>query len=137
MNLTRRSQGIAGLPPFVVDSGAYPHMTNEPKSFSSYTSWPTDHMIQNVLLANVITKACIKVIESIKCWINNHKYTLGGVLYVPELSSYLYSVKQHCQLQGQIIYFKQDKAVLPFPTFVHSVPIKDEIFLNVNLKEPN
>ena len=40
-------------------------------------------------------------------------------------------------MQGQIIYFKQDKAVLSVPTFVHSVPIKDEIFLNVNLKEPN
>ena len=63
---------------FVVDSGAYPHMTNEPKSFSSYTSWPTDHKIQNVLLANGITKARIKGIGSIKCWINNHEYTIRG-----------------------------------------------------------
>ena len=121
---------------FIVDSGAYPHMSNDPKSFQTFTKWPREHKIQKVSMADGKTKAQIHGIGSIQCIINNNNYTIRGVLYVPELSKSLYSVKQHCETQGQIIHFEANKAILSFPTFIHAVPIQDEIFLNVHIIPP-
>ena len=117
---------------FVIDSGAYPHMCNNPSAFSTYTKWPEDHIVKNVTLADN-SLAPIEGIGSIKCKIDNHDYTLKGVLYVPNLSSSLFSVKQHCENPGQLVHFDSKMVTIAFPTFTHNLQIKDEITMDIQI----
>ena len=117
---------------FVIDSGAYPHMCNNPSAFATYTKWPEDHKIQNVTLADN-SKASIEGIGSIQCKIGDHDYTIKGVLYVPNLSSSLFSVKQHCEKPGQLVHFDSNMVTIAFPTFTHNLQIKDEITMDIGV----
>jgi len=77
---------------FVINSGAYSHMCNNAKAFSTYTKWPGDHKIKCVSLADN-SKAPIIGIGTIRCEIQGYKYTIKGVLFVPSLTTSLFSVK--------------------------------------------
>ena len=117
---------------FVIDSGAYPHMCNNARAFSTYTEWPKNHTIKYVSLADD-SKAPIMGIGTIECKINENKYTIKGVLFVPSLTTSLFSVKQHCEKPGQLIHFDNDKVTIAFPTFIATVQIKDEIILPIQI----
>jgi len=120
---------------FVIDSGAYPHMCNNARAFSTYTKWPEDHQIKCVSLADN-SKAPIMGIGTIECKIQENKYTIKGVLFVPSLTTSLFSVKQHCEKPGQLIHFDNDKVTIAFPTFITTVHIKDEIILPIQICKP-
>jgi len=117
---------------FVIDSGAYPHMCNNPSAFATFTKWPAEHMIKNVTLADN-SQAPIEGIGSIQCKIGNNYYTLKGVLYVPNLSSSLFSVKQHCEKPGQLVHFDSNMVTIAFPSFTHNLQINDEITMNIEI----
>ena len=130
--LEPQNQNTSNIP-FVVDSGAYSHMCNNPNAFTTYTEWPKDHAVTHVSLADD-SKASIKGIGSIECSIDGNKYTIKGVLFVPTLSSSLYSVKQHCEKPGQIIHFDHNiMMTVAFPNFVHNLQIQDEIEMNITV----
>ena len=85
---------------FVINSGAFPHMWNDYKSFVSFTKWNETNNSQKVTLADGVSTAQIKGIGSVLIKIKNNIHKIDKVLYVPELSTSLLSVKQHCTEQG-------------------------------------
>jgi len=118
---------------FVVDSGAYPHMVNDKSLFVCYSPWQEDTKPIFVTFADGKTQAKIQGIGSILIKIKNHTILINRVLYVPTISDNLFSVKQHCETPGTYVHVQGDKATIAFPTFVHDIPVKSEIFLHVNL----
>ena len=115
---------------FIIDSGAFPHMCNSQQLFTTIYPW-TSKQNQHVTLADGQTNSKIEGIGTIEFTINNNKVTLHNVLLVPTLSHSLFSVKQHCSLPGTYFHSESNVATLAFPTFLHSVPIADEIYMDV------
>jgi len=114
---------------FVIDSGAFPHMCNAKHHFSTFSSKLPCHMT-HVTLADGVSKSKIEGIGSIAMAFGKNKHVIHNVLYVPQLSTSLYSIKHHCMQQGCIFYVEGNSATLTFPTFVHNVKIKDELILH-------
>jgi len=121
---------------FVVDSGAYPHMVNNKSLFIRFSPWQNDIDPKFVTFADGKTQAEIKGIGSIVIKINKHTILMNRVLYVPTISDNLFSVKQHCETQGTYVHVQGDQATIAFPSFVHNIPVKSEIFLHVTLPTP-
>jgi len=81
---------------FVIDSGAFPHMCNQSSHFSFLSEDIPPHMRDGVTLADN-SKSPIKGICTVAFTIKGHMHILQNVLYVPNLTTSLFSVKQHCQ----------------------------------------
>jgi len=115
---------------FVIDSGAYPHMCNTLACFSQFSERLLPGM-KNVVLADGVTTAPIKGIGSMEFWVDKHMYRLHNVIYVPQLSHSLFSIKEHCKWKGCYFHAENNMATIAFPTFTTSVQIKEEIYLAV------
>ena len=84
----------------ILDSGAFPHMSNLRHAFDSYFPWPPTAKVQNVLLVDGVSRARILGIGSILISLNN---LIVCVLHVPSLSTSLFSIKEHVQYQSYSI----------------------------------
>jgi len=115
---------------FVVDSGAYPHMCNTLAVFSQFQERLLPGQERGVVLADGVTTAPIKGSGSIEFKIKDNMFRLNNVLYVPALSSSLFSIKQHCQYKGCYFHSENNIATLAFPSFTTTFPIKDELYLH-------
>jgi len=115
---------------FVIDSGAYPHMCNTLAGFSQFSERLLPGM-KDVVLADGLTTAPIKGIGSMEFYIDKNMYRLHNVIYVPQLSHSLFSIKEHCKWKGCYFHTENNIATLAFPSFTKSVPIQDEIYLPV------
>ena len=115
---------------FVVDSGAFPHMCNTLAVFSQFQERLLPGQERGVVLADGVTTAPIKGSGSIEFKIKNNMFRLNNVLYVPSLSSSLFSIKQHCQYKGCYFHSENNLATLAFPSFTTTFPIKDELYLH-------
>jgi len=116
---------------FVIDSGAYPHMCNDITCFSVLSDNLPANM-KHVTLADGSTKSNIKGIGTVAFKLGRNTHVLQNVIYVPSLSTSLFSVKHHCSQQGCTFHVENNQATLAFPTFTHTVPIQDEIYMTVN-----
>ena len=112
---------------FVLDSGAYPHMCKHPELFINMQ--PTTD--QSVTLADGKSTTPVRGIGNIKIQLKNNTITLDNVLYVPQLSESLFSAKKHQEQQGNYIHIAENHATVAFPTFTHSFPILEEMFMKV------
>ena len=115
---------------FIIDSGAFPHMCNSPQLFTKINPW-TSKKNPHVTLADGTTTSKIEGMGTIQFSINHNTVTLHNVLLVPTLSHSLFSVKQHCHSPGNYFHSESGTATLAFPTFIHSVPIEDDIYMDV------
>ena len=115
---------------FVIDSGAYPHMCNTMAAFSEFSERLLPGM-KDVVLADGTTTAPIKGIGSMEFWIDKHMYRLHNVIYVPQLSHSLFSIKEHCKWKGCYFHAENNVATIAFPKFITSIKIKEEIYLQV------
>ena len=114
---------------FIVDSAAYPHMMNDHDMFTSLLPWQGD--IKYVTLADGQARAPIMGVGTISLTIAKHTTTLHDVLYVPSLSDPLFSVQKHVELAGNYVHIENTQTIIAFPTFIATVPIQKEIYLQV------
>ena len=78
----------------IIDTGAYPMMFTHPAYFHSLLPWDSSHPIQSVILADGTTQSPIKGISTVKFILPNNKcIELHNTLFVPNLSSNLFSIK--------------------------------------------
>ena len=116
---------------FVVDSGAFPHMSKDKSIFTDFTPFNTlqNPKYQFVTLADGVTKARALGKGTATIYINNKRCILNDVLYVPQLSDSLFSVKKHVQQKGHYIHFGDKTTSIAFPTFVQTIPNNQSEFL--------
>jgi len=114
---------------FIVDSGASPHMVNDKSMFTSIQPW-TDKNTTHVVLADGKPSAKIEGVGTIDVTIDSHHVQLKEVLFIPTLSDSLYSAKLHAQTPGHYILLQKCEATLAFPSFITTVPITEEIYLD-------
>jgi len=114
---------------FIIDSAAYPHMMNNRNMFTNILPWHGD--ITHVTLADGQAHAPIEGVGTISVTIENHIVTLHDVLYVPSLSDPLFSVQKHVSQPGNYVHIENAKATIAFPTFITTIPINTEIYLQV------
>ena len=104
---------------FVLDSGAFPHMTPHKSWFTTLNPWPTSSKLQNVSLADGKTNA--KIVGSGTITITtkqNYTLRLKNVLYVPTLHSALFSTKLHSRQQkGCYFHEESGTSTIAFPNF--------------------
>ena len=111
----------------IVDSGAYPTMFTSKEYFSDIQPW-TNTTTPNVILADGSSSAPIQGIGTVKLLLNNrHPIELHNALYVPTLSTNLFSVKEFLHYQGTFIIAEHNIMTLAFPTFTFDIPINQEI----------
>ena len=79
----------------VLDSGAFPHMSNDKNAFVTFLNWPPTARARHVMLADKDCTAPIEGFGTIAISINGFNIRLHNVLYVPALSTSLFSVKEH------------------------------------------
>jgi len=115
---------------FIVDSGASPHMVNKKTIFTTLKPW-VDKETTHVVLADGKPSAKIEGVGTIDIEIDGHKVHLEDVLFIPTLSDSLYSAKNHAQTIGHYLLLQKCQATIAFPKFVTTVPITDEIYLDV------
>jgi len=113
---------------FIVDSGAYPHMIKDKCHFTALQPW-TDTKTTHVTLADGDATAKIEGLGNVQLKINNHYYELKDVLYVPDLSDSLFSVKKHQETPGHYAHFEKNELTLAFPTFLYTNAIETEPIL--------
>ena len=122
---------------FILDSGAFPHMCTNRNLFTKIFPWDPNTPNQHVTLADGTSNAKIKGIGTITFQLDKQVVTLHNVLYVPSLSHSLFSIKQHCLQQGNYFHTEEGLATLAFSTFIHTVPIKEEIYMDAELIKQN
>jgi len=106
---------------FIIDSGAFPHMCNDATWFTEIDS--SKHKGRVVTLADGKSQSNIMGEGDITINLGKGKiYTLQNVLYVPELSKSLFSVKAHIKQQGCYVHMGHDATVVAFPKFIQSIP---------------
>jgi len=119
---------------FIIDSGAFPHMCNEESWFTSINK--SNSKGKAVTLADGKSKSNIMGKGSITINLGNNKcYTLQNVLFVPDLSKSLFSVKAHIQQPGCYVHMGHDATTLAFPKFTHTIPTTSgpDTYINFNL----
>ena len=115
----------------VIDPGAFPMMFQSKQFFTDLQPWnhPTN---THVTLADGVTKAPIQGIGTIRALLNqSHTIELHNVLYVPSLTSNLFSVKEFVRYNGTLTLAENNSFTIAFPTFIIIVPIQDEITLSI------
>ena len=117
----------------ILDSGAFPHMCNNRFSFDNFYPWPPSAKVQDVLLADGTSRAPIRGIGSIIFSINSFIVRLHNVLYVPTLSTSLFSVKEHAQYDGCSLRIEHNRYFLSFPSYTIKKTIGDELSITVKL----
>ena len=114
----------------IVDSGAYPMMFNSPDYFIELHPW-TNTTTPNVTLADGNTSTPIQGYGTVRLMLNNKfPIELHNALYVPKLSSNLFSVKEFLRYQGTFIVGENNTFTLAFPSFLLDIPITNEICFN-------
>ena len=92
---------------FIVNSGPFPHMVNNLKLFTHMRKWPANAATGHVLLANGNTKTKISGVGTVPFSLpNSTVLEIENVLYVPTLSSSIFSIRQQiayddCHMRSQ------------------------------------
>ena len=133
ISLTKHSPSPKDKLRLILDSGAFPHMSNCRYSFDSFHPWPASAKVQHVLLADGTSKAPIQGIGSILFSINDFAVRLHNVLYVPTLSTSLFSIKEHAQYQQCSVRIQDNRYFLTFPTYTIKKTIGEELSITVKL----
>ena len=118
---------------FVLDSGAFPHMSNNRFLFETFFPWPAEARVQHVLIADRDSKAKIDGIGTIVISINNFTVRLQNVLYVPSLSTNLFSIKEHVQYDKCSMHIENNKFYLSFPSYTMKKRTGAELTLTAKL----
>ena len=116
---------------FIIDSGAFPHMLNNAAAFTVLQPWKNRN-VTHVNLADHTSRAPIKGCGTVNITLDGHTYTLENVLFVPSLSSSLFSVRQHQIRPGHYVHFSDNIITLAFPESVHTFPFTDEAFFTAS-----
>ena len=112
----------------IIDSGAYPMMFNSPKYFIKLHPW--NHTTKHVTLADGITHSPIQGTGTACFLINNkHPVEFHNALYIPNLSSNLYYIKEFIRYQGTYLLAVNNNITLAFPSFITDATIGDELFI--------
>ena len=94
-------------------------MANKHSAFDSFYTWPYDAKVQNVLLVDGESKASIHGIGTIFFSLNDFIIRLHNILYVPSLSTSLFSVKEHTtQYEKCSLKIEDNRFFLSFPIYV-------------------
>ena len=111
----------------IIDSGAFPMMFNHKSYFTEIFPW-SHPKYSHVTLADGSSKAQIQGIGTTKFLINN-KFSVEfhNVLYVPSLSSNLFSVKEFLRYKGTLLLAENSTMIIAFPSFITEAHIDDEI----------
>ena len=113
---------------FVVDSGAYPHMSNNPLLFDTLYPWPKTASVQTVLLADGKSKAQITGIGSLNLQLSpSYSIRLANSILVPSLSDNLFSIKEHISHPACSVHGKNNTMHLEFPHHTLKLSITSDI----------
>lgn len=103
-------------------------MFNSPKYFIQLHPWT--HKTKHVTLADGVTHSPIQGTGISSFLIDNkHCVEFHNVIYVPNLSSNLFSIKEFIRYQGTYLHAVNNTFTLAFPSFITDAIIGDEIFI--------
>ena len=104
---------------YVIDSGAYPTMSNDADSFVLLVPWPKEFPIQHVVMADGSGACRIAGFGVQRLRLSdNMVLEYRNSLYVPDLMCSLYSVPEHMNQDGCYFHAENGEYSLAFPSGV-------------------
>ena len=108
-------------------------MFSDKSFFFDIFPWHKNHPIQNVTMADGQSSLPIKGIGTIRWLINNkHPIEFHNVLYIPSLSTNLFSVKAFMHYQGCYFHTEGKTCTLAFPSFTTDGYIDQEFYVSLS-----
>ena len=101
--------------------------------FTSLSPWNPHIPIQHVILVDGVSKAKIEGFGIVRFLINNrHAVEFKNALYVPSLSTNLFSIKDFIRYQGCMFLAEHNVISLAFPKFIATANIGSEVTISTS-----